>query len=136
VGISQYVHFSDQYDQYVISILETQISCPNYTRSISITNHCIGYASEVWAPTYKIQLEFLEKIQKRYCRLTGNKSYSGNCQALSLTTVENYLKHKDLRYMQKILSNNTCLKFKSRRFSSLTQASTNLTESKWSVCTK
>jgi hypothetical protein len=71
----------------------------------------IGYASEVWAPTYKIQLEFLEKIQKRYCRLTGSKSYSGSCKALSLITVEDFLKHKDLKYMHKIMSNNTCLNF-------------------------
>jgi ribonuclease P/MRP protein subunit RPP40 len=71
----------------------------------------IGYASEVWAPTYKIQLEFLEKIQKRYCRLTGSKSYSGSCKALSLITVEDFLKNKDLKYMHKILSNNTCLNF-------------------------
>jgi ribonuclease P/MRP protein subunit RPP40 len=55
----------------------------------------IGYASEVWAPTYKIQLEFLEKIQKRYCQLTGSKSYSGSCKALSLITGEDFLKHKD-----------------------------------------
>jgi hypothetical protein len=71
----------------------------------------IGYASEVWAPTYKIQLEFLEKIQKRYCQLTGSKSYSGSCKALSLITVEDFLNNKDLKYMHKIMSNNTCLNF-------------------------
>jgi hypothetical protein len=100
----------------------------------------IGYASEVWAPTYRVQLEFLEKIQKRYCRLTGNKSYSGSCKALSLITVEDFLKNKDLKYMHKIMSNNTCLNFNdffktsdSGKTRSSTDAKINLTKARSNI---
>lgn len=80
----------------------------------ALVRSIIEYNSIIWCPNYKVQIDLIENIQKKFLRFCayrlglcrGNYNYEEILGLLNITTLEHRRCEADLRFLHKILNGN------------------------------
>jgi hypothetical protein len=66
---------------------------------------CLQYASEVWNPVYRVRIDHLEKVQRRFTRIGQfGHDYKSRMEIFTLKSLETQRIHKDLKMMHRMYS--------------------------------
>jgi ribonuclease P/MRP protein subunit RPP40 len=72
----------------------------------------LTFASEAWNPVYKIHIDYLERVQRRFTRLGGGGlGYEARLGTFNLKKLETIRNHKDLQLMHQMFTGESGLEF-------------------------
>jgi hypothetical protein len=72
----------------------------------------LTFASEAWNPVYKIHIDYLERVQRRFTRLRGwGLGYEARLGTFNLKKLETIRNHKDLQLMHQMFIGVSGLEF-------------------------